>query len=245
MVNPAIISTHAAGAAIKRSVLIHVRAKYDLPLGFRSPFNTQSPAMPLVIVKLGGSLLSLPDLADRIRRLLAHQPNDRILIVVGGGAATDVVRDWSRQHSLSEETAHWLALRSLSLTRTLVKELLPECAEVTSPEEALRHWENSSSSVLLNVECYLRDVAATDDNPLPHTWDVTSDSIAAWIAARWSADELILVKSTDLGTGITFEQARQAGLVDAHFPNIAIEVSRISWCNLLAESPRPRPWLQS
>ena len=31
-------------------------------------------------------------------------------------------------------------------------------------------------------------------DPLPHSWDVTSDSIAAWIAGQLGARQLILVK---------------------------------------------------
>jgi aspartokinase-like uncharacterized kinase len=36
---------------------------------------------------------------------------------------------------------------------------------------------------------------ATDE--LPHTWDVTSDSIALWIGKRTRADIVILLKSVD------------------------------------------------
>ena len=31
-------------------------------------------------------------------------------------------------------------------------------------------------------------------DPLPHSWDVTSDSIAAWVASRIGARRLILIK---------------------------------------------------
>lgn len=34
-------------------------------------------------------------------------------------------------------------------------------------------------------------------DPLPHLWDVTSDSIAAWLAAQLNARRLILLKSVD------------------------------------------------
>ena len=33
-----------------------------------------------------------------------------------------------------------------------------------------------------------------EDDPLPHSWDVTSDSIAAWVSGALGADRLILVK---------------------------------------------------
>ena len=64
------------------------------------------------------------------------------------------------------------------------------------------------------------------------------------VAARWSADELVLLKSTDLDPDVTLDQAQRDELVDVHFPQIAAQVPRVSWCNLLDEAPRIQPWLQ-
>jgi dihydroneopterin aldolase len=54
-------------------------------------------------------------------------------------------------------------------------------------------------------------------DPLPHSWDVTSDSIAAWIAGRLGARRLVLVKpSGALVSGESvdgyFARARPAGV---------------------------------
>lgn len=202
-----------------------------------------SPPPRLVVLKLGGSLLSCPDVSVRLRRLLAELASNRVLIIVGGGTSADVVRDWSRIYDLSEEDAHWIALRSLSVTRALVKGLLPELGEVASHAEALRWWPETGTAVLLDVESCLRQAEASDAAPLPHAWSVTSDSIAAWVAARWSADELILLKSTDLSSGITLEQGCRDGLVDPYFSEAAVEVRQTSWCNLLDDRLRIQPWL--
>ncbi len=45
-------------------------------------------------------------------------------------------------------------------------------------------------------------------DPLPHSWDVTSDSIAAWVAGELRAARLVLVKPPG---------AHGADIVDAHF----------------------------
>jgi dihydroneopterin aldolase len=45
-------------------------------------------------------------------------------------------------------------------------------------------------------------------DPLPHSWDVTSDSIAAWVAGALGAAALVLVKAAG---------AAGDGLVDAYF----------------------------
>ncbi len=199
--------------------------------------------MKLVVLKLGGSLLNCPDLSNRLRGLLIQRAGCRVLIVVGGGASADVVREWSRLYALTEESAHWIAIRSLSVTRALVKHLLPEVGEVASHDEALSWWANNPAPLLLDIETYLGQTESAAVVPLPHTWDVTSDSIAAWVAARWSADELVLVKSTSLASHLTLNQAQCDGLVDAQFPQFATQVPRIQWCNLLDAEPQILPWL--
>jgi len=47
-----------------------------------------------------------------------------------------------------------------------------------------------------------------DADPLPHTWNVTSDSISAWVASMLGATQLVLVKPP----GATGE-----GAVDPYF----------------------------
>ena len=187
--------------------------------------------MALVVYKLGGSLLLLDDLAARLRVVLDQRPDDRTLIVVGGGPAADVVREWSVTHALTEVESHWLAVRSLSLNRALVHRLLPESAEVSSCADALRQ-HTSRAPLLLDVEACLLAAEREQRCPLPKRWDVTSDSIAAWIAHDWAAEELVLLKSTGLSGEQTLGEAAGRGLVDPHFPLVAPGVPRVSWCNL-------------
>ena len=199
--------------------------------------------MGLVVYKLGGSLLSCVDLAARLRAVFQQRPGDRSLIVVGGGAAADVVRDWSRIHALPEDAAHWLAVRSLSLNRALVRHLLPESREVSSREAAESLWSEGNRPLLLDVEACLREAEGRDRSPLTHCWDATSDSIAAWIAERWDADELVLLKSTNLPAGLTLDEATRLELVDPFFRHLANETPRVSWCNLREEAASVVAWL--
>jgi aspartokinase-like uncharacterized kinase len=56
---------------------------------------------------------------------------------------------------------------------------------------------------------------------LPHTWRVTTDSIAARVAVVYGAERLILLKSVDIPPETPWETAVTNGWVDAHFPQIA------------------------
>ena len=57
--------------------------------------------------------------------------------------------------------------------------------------------------------------------PLPCTWQVTSDSIAARVAARIGADELVLLKSTLPSAASDLEYWSRHGFVDGYFASAA------------------------
>jgi 5-(aminomethyl)-3-furanmethanol phosphate kinase len=67
---------------------------------------------------------------------------------------------------------------------------------------------------------------------LPHIWDVTSDSIAAWVALRLKADGLVLLKSCDSAGSALDSCAKDS--VDAYFSNLAPLLPRLEWVNLRA-----------
>jgi dihydroneopterin aldolase len=58
-------------------------------------------------------------------------------------------------------------------------------------------------------------LAASD---VPESWDVTSDSLAAWLAGTLGAARLLLVKSRDVEPPVTARDLADAGVVDPLFP---------------------------
>ena len=67
----------------------------------------------VVIYKVGGSLLELPDLPRRLQDVV--RPDVCPLFVIGGGRTADLVREWDRLHQLGEERSHGLALKAMQL----------------------------------------------------------------------------------------------------------------------------------
>jgi aspartokinase-like uncharacterized kinase len=60
-----------------------------------------------------------------------------------------------------------------------------------------------------------------DADPLPHSWDVTSDSIAAWIAGEIGARELVLVKPPHASGELVdplFHRSLRAGVTASAVP---------------------------
>jgi aspartokinase-like uncharacterized kinase len=137
----------------------------------------------LTVVKVGGGLArqarALRALCDAIGALGARH---RLLVVAGGGALADAVREYDRRLDLPAEAAHWMAILAMDQLGWALSELIPGAVRRTDLEVA------DGVSVLLPYAL----LRARD--PLPRSWDVTSDSIAAWVASAASAQRLVLVK---------------------------------------------------
>jgi hypothetical protein len=143
----------------------------------RAQHGTTRKKINVTVVKLGGSLASYA--ADIIPVLrAASRP---LLVVPGGGAFADLVR----QSGADANAAHWMACAAMDQYGWL---LAAHGIKTTTRLAAPRH-----PRVLLPY-CALRR-----HDPLPHSWDVTSDTIAAWVAGRLGGD-LVVLKSVD---GIT------------------------------------------
>lgn len=166
----------------------------------------------LSVVKVGGSLFDLPDLGPRLAAWIAQTSLSTVLMVPGGGSATDVVRELDRQHGLGEEAAHWLALRALTVNAYFLAHLLPRSKVVSDPGAV-------SGDQWAILDCYA--FACTDDDKpdhLPHSWSVTSDSIAARAAKVAQARQLFLLKSLTIPETIDWHEAARLEWVDAFFP---------------------------
>lgn len=142
-----------------------------------------------VVVKLGGGLLAHPAHFDAALEAIRDAADERrLLIVPGGGLFADTVRRVDRQFKLSDDAAHWMAVLAMDQYAHLVVSRLAGGVLVADPGEAAA----ALGAARLPVLAPSRWLGAAD--PLPHTWDVTSDSIAAWVAGAVRAGRLVLVK---------------------------------------------------
>src|SRR5262245_62169186 len=112
----------------------------------------------LAVVKVGGSLYDLPDLGRRLAAWLETLTASRILLVPGGGATADVVREFDRCHGLGETTGHELALRSLTLNAWFLAVLLHRTALLLpSPSKEEGTGRGNSVPILNPLESPLTD----------------------------------------------------------------------------------------
>jgi aspartokinase-like uncharacterized kinase len=135
---------------------------------------TNERKSPVTVVKLGGSLA--PRIAEIVPVL--QSAHCSLLIVPGGGAFADAVR----RSGVDTDAAHWMACAAMDQYGwTLAAQGIKTTSMIAQPK---------GTCVLLPY-CALRRY-----DPLPHSWDVTSDTIAAWVAGRLGGDLLVL-KSVD------------------------------------------------
>jgi len=127
-----------------------------------------------VVVKLGGSLFNqIPDLVPVL--LASNRP---LFIVPGGSMFADGVR----KLQVDNDSAHWMAIAAMDQFGWYITSSgVPATALLQVPDQP----------VVFLPYCSMRQF-----DPLPHSWDVTSDSIAAWVADLLGLD-LLLLKSVD------------------------------------------------
>ena len=143
------------------------------------------------VIKLGGSLLGAPELVRWLEVLVKHS-DGKVVIVPGGGLFANSVREAQQISNMSEELAHQLALMAMDQFGLLLAGLNPELVTASSELElAERGWQHRGI-------VWLPSKMAMADSSIPKNWQVTSDSLSAWLANKLGAEQLILVKSSPL-----------------------------------------------
>ncbi|RLI47092.1 delta 1-pyrroline-5-carboxylate synthetase [Candidatus Bathyarchaeota archaeon] len=146
----------------------------------------------VAVIKVGGSLAedsaSLITLCQKLGTLAKFY---RMLIVPGGGKFADVVREFYRNFDVSETVAHKMAILSMDQFGMFLSGITPNSQTAYGLEEA----RSLSSTGILPI--ILPSKLMFQKDPLKHSWNVTSDSIAAYIAGLLLAKKLILVTDVD------------------------------------------------
>ncbi len=170
----------------------------------------------ILAVKVGGSLMD--DVSSVIATLKAASESpdcafEKIIVIPGGGIFADEIRGMNTD----DDTAHWMAILAMEKFGYLISALgvyavdgltdcLPEIShgDCNCNNDGVSACNSNSANrggklILLLPYRFMREY-----DPLPHSWDITSDSIAAWAASKLSempGDDvrvsLLLLKSVD------------------------------------------------
>jgi len=166
----------------------------------------------VIVLKLGGSLLSSPILPQWLH-LALKEGKGNVVIVPGGGIFADQVRGMQTTWHYDDQTAHYMAILAMQQMALLFKGLCSDLC-IVNKIEAIRPALNQKKVVVWSPLA-----TELDAGKIKASWDVTSDTLAAWLAVQLSAEQLMLVKSAQLPENATLQQLSEQAIVDKAFAN--------------------------
>jgi aspartokinase-like uncharacterized kinase len=152
---------------------------------------------PLVVLKLGGAQACGGRLDAWLDAIARHA--GRLILAPGGGPFADIVRTTQREIGFDDAAAHEMAMTAMRQFGRALVSLRPGF-EMADTEPATPVWAPEPMALAAGLAA---------------SWDLTSDSLAAWLAGRLGAERLILVKH---GAPAPAAELARNGVVDPLFP---------------------------
>jgi 5-(aminomethyl)-3-furanmethanol phosphate kinase len=171
-------------------------------------------ATDLTVVKLGGSFafsLQLPAWLEALAACAGH-----VVIVPGGGPFADAVRDAQPKMGFSDAAAHRMGLMAMDQFGCAMTSLGQDYVMAASAD-AIGHAVRARQ-----VPVWSPLPMALEADDLPASWDVTADSLAAWLAARLGTFRVVFVKQIAPPTA-SLDALIAAGILDRFLPRLLSE----------------------
>ena len=165
----------------------------------------------MIVIKLGGSLDKSNALLRCLNTVEQRYQGRAVVIVPGGGDFADQVRYAQKRWHFDDHTAHAMAILAMQQMALLFKGLKGNFAVAAGLDE-IKSQLNQQKIVIWSpdgVELHHAGVTSS--------WDVTSDSLAAWLAGALSARELVLVKSAVIDANLSITELVEKGVLDKAF----------------------------
>jgi 5-(aminomethyl)-3-furanmethanol phosphate kinase len=165
----------------------------------------------LTVVKLGGSYAFSTDLKSWIDAIAACA--GRVVVAPGGGPFADAVRMAQPKMGFDDRAAHQMALLAMDQYGCALANLGAGLRLAASFAAIRRVLADGG----VPVWSAARMVRGAKD--IPWSWDVTGDSLAAWLAGRIGARRVLLVKHVEPSAGpLRAEDLVADGIIDPAFP---------------------------
>ena len=153
------------------------------------------------------------------------------LFVIGGGEFANLIRKYDGEIGFSEDVTHETAIDSMDILAKLLNDKLAFTEISYTIDEAKSIADSNRIPIMICSEIL------KENEPFKHSWDVTSDSIAAYIASLLDAKLLIatnvngiytkdpslsgaeLIREIDVNKLLTFDESS----IDLMLPTLLIE----------------------
>jgi aspartokinase-like uncharacterized kinase len=148
--------------------------------------------LDLSVVKIGGSIAKKPEklkaLCEKISDLSKLH---RLVVVPGGGEFADTVRQLDHRFLLSKQVSHQMAILGMDQYGLLLTDLTSRTVAVRELRETHSMLAQGLLPVFLPTQLLFRN------DPLENSWEITSDSIALYLATKLEAQKLLIVTDVD------------------------------------------------
>ena len=141
------------------------------------------------VVKIGGSLF--PNYAIELVKQLE---NTGSVIILGGGEFANLIRKYDEEMDFSEQANHWTAIDCMDIIAKLVNDKV-ESAKLAYTINEVNEISDEGFTPIFIVSQFLRE-----EDPFECSWDVTSDSIAAYVSHLLNANLLIVTNVNGIYT---------------------------------------------
>lgn len=165
----------------------------------------------MIVIKLGGSLCRSGTLVNCLNIVEKKHKDKLVVLVPGGGEFADQVRLAQQHWKFDDKTAHRMAILAMQQMALLLNHLKPHfsIAETVSEIRGLLDRKK--------IVIWSPNMSELDSAGIQASWDITSDSLAAWLAKTVFASELLLIKSAVIDPGLSLQQLAELQIVDSAF----------------------------
>lgn len=164
------------------------------------------------IIKIGGSLLRANTLKKTLA-IISQCKHRKIIIVPGGSIFAEHIRTTQQKWKFNNKAAHKMALLAMEQYAHLMQSYAPQLQPTNTFNGIKRTIQEQK------IPLWLPSKMINQANDIPCNWQITSDSLALWLAKRIHAKHTILIKSLEK-QDMNARQLAQEGIIDQAFPKI-------------------------
>ena len=146
-----------------------------------------------IIVKIGGKILenkeNLASTISQFKHICENNIVQKIILIPGGGTYANFVRKLDKKISIGDELSHWMAIFAMNYNGIRINQEYLQLTCFTNLNELKKSKEK--------IAIFLPYDFLYQLDELPHSWSVTSDSIAVYIAHQLGLKDCFLIKDID------------------------------------------------
>jgi len=147
-----------------------------------------------IIAKIGGKIFenheNLENTLNQFKTLLFEKKViDKLIIIPGGGSYANFIRVIDRKLNIGDDLSHWMAIFAMNCNGIAISQEYKEIKRIKDIDEL----KESNESILI----FLPFDFLYQLDELPHSWSVTSDSLAIYIASILKLNHCFLIKDID------------------------------------------------